>query len=64
MGHRLAVSLAADLKEFSSFEELLDNIREVSSNYRDFKKRVLNYDISNSYVVDKYIEIIEEVGHA
>jgi hypothetical protein len=51
-------------KEFSSFEELLNNIREVSSNYGDFKKRVLKYDINNSHVVDKYIEIIEEVGNA
>jgi len=46
-------------KEFSSFDELLENLRDITSNYEKYKNEVLGYNVDNSDVVEKYIKIIE-----
>mgnify|MGYP006211320329 FL=1 len=47
--------------EFSSFEDLLSSLEEMTSNYKKYKNKVMKYTDDNSSVVDKYINIIEEV---
>lgn len=48
-------------EEYSSFEELLGNLRKVIANYKEYKERVLTYDLDNVKIVNDYINIIEEV---
>tara|TARA_Y100001937_G_C7131732_1_gene337837 strand:+ start:2004 stop:2948 length:945 start_codon:yes stop_codon:yes gene_type:complete len=48
-------------EEFSSFEEMLESIRKIASNYKSYKEKTLEYKVDNSSIVDQYIEIIEEI---
>ena len=49
-------------EKFESFEELISQLRHISSNYRKYKERVLSYENVNDKVVDKYIEIMERIN--
>jgi glycosyltransferase involved in cell wall biosynthesis len=49
-------------ERFENFEELLSQLRHISSNYRKYKERVLSYENVNDRVVDKYIEIMERIN--
>lgn len=46
---------------YSDFEGLLDALKRTVSEYSDIKRNVLLYDKDNSYVVARYLDIIERV---
>jgi len=48
-------------EEYTSFEDMLKNIRRVAYHYASYKQKLFKYIIDNNDVVNQYMEIIEEI---
>jgi len=47
--------------EFTTFEEMMEKIDEISNDYEFYKQKVLSYDKSNDQVVESYLKIISNL---